>query len=424
MMKEGTPSHKIAKYLVGDANSVIIFPGYLDPKSEGYKLLNNKVYEINNETFDVKCKVDKVQFSAHASKKDLENLLLEIKPQSSIYIHGDKSAVDNMQKFSEKNNIVSSAPLFNGEETIVVQNNSDIKLIQTGKTNAVIILVGTSVITNYQREKNCKDYTEEELLQFLYEKDSAETNTIKKLLKDKKISKNNVFYFIATDTDKGKTASTVLMQYLKDNFDVNYAEIKFIRHLTDNADEIQSKGITNFIDVVTNIISEHNDACIIATGGYKVEMSFATLIGLIYSKKVLYIHEDFNTIIETPIIPFVPDFSEYMIYKEDIEKLLKASPSKENNNKYKSLPKTIKDLLIQEKKTGIFKLSAMGKIISNFSFHIKNKENNIIIDKNNIIENLWNIDNENKNLTLDNMKNVDFAKKNKNNITKSLCKTH
>ena len=411
MMKEGSHSHKIAKYLIEDEKSVIIFPGYLDSKSEGYKLLNQKIYQVNNEQFDVKCKVDKVQFSAHASRKDLENLLLEIKPQSSIYIHGDKPAVDNMQKFSEKNNIVSSAPLFNGEETIIVQNNSDIKLIQTGKTNAVIILVGTSVITNYLRDKKDNSYTEEQLLDYLNKKDSAETNTIKKLLKDKKISKDDVFYFIATDTDKGKTASTVLMQYLQDNFDVNYAETKFVRHLTDNAEEIQSKGITNFIDVVTNIISEHNDACIIATGGYKVEMSFATLIGLIYSKKVLYIHEDFNTIIETPLIPFVPDFSEYMVYKEDIDKLLKTSPNKASNNKYKSLPKTIKELLIQEKKTGIFKLSAMGKIISNFSSHIKNKENNIITDKKNIIEDLWEIDNESQNITLDNMKNTDFAKK-------------
>lgn len=411
MLKEGTPSHRIAKYLIGEPDNVIIFPGYLDPKSEGHKLLNNKKYKINNKEFDVKCKTDKVQFSAHASRKDLENLLLEIQPQSSIYVHGDKQAVNNMQKFSQENNIVSCAPIFNGEQTIVVQNNTDVRLFQTGKTNAVIILVGTSVITNYLRDKKSNEYTEEDLLEYLNKKDSAETNTIKKLLKGNKISKDDIFYFIATDTPKGKTASSVLTQYLKNKININYAETKTVRHLTDNAEEIQSKGITNFIDIVTNIISEHNDACIIATGGYKVEMSFATLIGLIYAKKVLYIHEDFNTIIETPQIPFVPDFSEYSIYKDDIEKLLKATPSKKNNNTYKKLPQTIKNLLTQSKRTGIFRLSALGKIVSNFSMHVQNKEQNIRIDKNKIIDDLWNIDSEQNKITLDDMKYADFAKK-------------
>lgn len=419
MLKEGSPSHRIAKYLINDPANVIIFPGYLDPKSEGFNLLNNRKYNEKNKSYNVKCKTDKVQFSAHASKKDLEQFLLEIQPQSSMYIHGDKQAVENMQKFSQQHNIISCAPVFNGEQTIVVQDNTDIKLLQTGKTNAVIVLVGTSVITNYLKENKNSEYTEEDLFAFLNKKDSAETNTIKKLLKDKKISKDDIFYFIATDTVKGKMASNVLMKYLKDNINVNYVETKIVRHLTDEAEEIQSKGITNFIDIVTNIISEHNDACIIATGGYKVEMSFATLIGLIYSKKVLYIHEDFNTIIETPQIPFIPDFSEYSIYKEDIDKLLKTSPSNANNNKYKKLPQTIKNLLSREKRTGVFKLSALGKIVSNFNAHIKNKEQNIKINNDSIINDLWDFDNEPQNITLDNMKYADFAKK-----LKSILQNH
>lgn len=410
MMKTGTPSHRIASYLVGDKNSTIIFPGYLDPQSEGANLFNNRKYRIKNKNIDVLCKVDKIQFSSHASKNDLEKLLLEIKPASSIYIHGDEDSVQNMQNFSKDNNIESSAPLFNGESTIVLQNKSNVKLIQTGKTNAVITIMGTSVITNYLRNKNHEKYSQEDLFNYIDEKESAETETIKKLIKQNKISINDCFYLITTDTPKGKIASNVIKQYLQDKLNINYVEINFIRHLTEEAAEIQSKGITNFIDIVTNIINEHKDACIVATGGFKVEMSFATLIGLIYSKPIFYIHEMFSTIIETPQLPFVPDFSEYKIYRDDIDFLLRATPSKENNNKYKSLPPTVQKMLVQSKKTGIFEFTTIGKIVSNFYNHQQTKKDKIIINQDAIITDLWNIVDENKKITLNDMKDYALAK--------------
>ena len=67
--------------------------------------------------------------------------------------------------------------------------------------------------------------------------------------------------------------------------------------------ETFQKGLANLIQEIANILSNHKNVRICATGGFKPETAIATLLGFMAKAPVYYIHESFGQQIHLPAIP-------------------------------------------------------------------------------------------------------------------------
>ncbi len=86
-----------------------------------------------------------------------------------------------------------------------------------------------------------------------------------------------------------------------------------------------------------------------ATGGFKAEIAYATLVGLLFDTPVFYIHEAFRDIIEMPPTPIGWDYSLLADYEEFFAWLSKELRSTgEVDERLRGLPSKIRLLLTEE----------------------------------------------------------------------------
>src|SRR5207302_378624 len=84
--------------------------------------------------------------------------------------------------------------------------------------------------------------------------------------------------------------------------DLNYTESRFkLRGLR--------SLVATLIDLIRRQRKEGREVHINATGGFKAEIAYATLVGLLFDVRVYYIHEAFHDIIEMPPTPISWDYS-------------------------------------------------------------------------------------------------------------------
>ena len=116
MMIENTPSAMIARTMVKETRHGIFFVGYLDHETLGYKLLHSQpgdVLKFANGYPSTEVRLANIQrydFSAHAPRAALCNVIEHIKPKNVIYIHGDTDALAWMQE-NTGNGFTSHVPL-------------------------------------------------------------------------------------------------------------------------------------------------------------------------------------------------------------------------------------------------------------------------------------------------------------------------
>ena len=102
MMLENTPSAMIAQEMVQHPRHGILFVGYVDPETLGYRLLNSQPgdrlqFAIGHPETEVRIStVKRLHFSAHAPRNALLRSIERIAPRNVVFIHGDPEAIDWM----------------------------------------------------------------------------------------------------------------------------------------------------------------------------------------------------------------------------------------------------------------------------------------------------------------------------------------
>lgn len=96
-MLNGGKSIAYAKQLVANPKNLIAITGYQAEGTPGRALedLNseNRMWFLNDERFDVKCRVKRYSLSAHADKNELIDLVHKVKPREKLFlVHGDAKA--------------------------------------------------------------------------------------------------------------------------------------------------------------------------------------------------------------------------------------------------------------------------------------------------------------------------------------------
>jgi len=179
----------------------------------------------------------------------------------------------------------------------------------------ILTTVGASLLTNARRDER-----EHDLANYLRhtpaDKASAETNSLSRLLQE-----DDRIVFLHSDTDEGKLCAETLRSFYSNQGyqaevvpvpDLNYTESRFkmrgLRSL-----------VATMIKQIQNECKAGRKVLINATGGFKAEIAYATLVGLLFNVPVYYIHEAFRDIIEMPPTPIKWDYSLIADYEKFFE---------------------------------------------------------------------------------------------------------
>lgn len=393
MMVEETVSARIARRILPRENDSIIFSGYQAPGTKGYDVLKAPTgSDIFFKEDDIPHKVTIktphryiVRFSAHASRQDLVDIAENFQPELTALIHGDKEATQTMAKILHKKNFRTELP--EAGETLLLQRNGEAQNISFREKEAIIITVGTSLIGNAKRA-GVDTTNGNELSKFLQnafnesKAPSAEIQSLREL----RLKGIEYLYFIATDSEEGKIAAELQsLFYQEQGF---RSSTVLIPGLTQNYEEFQSRGLPNFIHNMVRLLNVHQGKVkVLATGGFKAQTGFATLLGTMMGAPVYYIHEDFAHLIQFPAFPVSPDLREYELLHHSIETILNSpSPEKQKNILENSIPPAFQ-FIFQEKKEGGYFLNPSGELLKHLfiaSLNRKRKSIRLFAAKNQV----------------------------------------
>lgn len=96
-MLTGGASAWYAKHLVTDKKNAVYLTGYQDEESPGKKLLalaagEEDTLDIDGESYQVNCQVDKFGLSAHADASEMTRFIETLNPTYTLLVHGDDDA--------------------------------------------------------------------------------------------------------------------------------------------------------------------------------------------------------------------------------------------------------------------------------------------------------------------------------------------
>ncbi|NQU79548.1 MBL fold metallo-hydrolase [Candidatus Woesearchaeota archaeon] len=109
-MLTGGPIMTYLKYLHADPKNSILLTGYQAEGTNGRLLLEEGNIFIDGELKKVRCNVKHFDFSAHAGKSQLKDIVRVAKPKNVFFVHGEKKSVSELHDWASALNMRSFAP--------------------------------------------------------------------------------------------------------------------------------------------------------------------------------------------------------------------------------------------------------------------------------------------------------------------------
>ena len=211
----------------------------------------------------------------------------------------------------------------------------------------ILTTVGISLLSPHKHDGETLNY--DQLINYLREADpvaaSAETHSLSHILK-----KEDRIIFLHSETKNGELCAKALSWYYK--YQKYNATIEKIPNLTYAESSFKVKGLRSFVSTMIELVREHkatSEVLINATGGFKAEMAYANLIGLLFDVPVFYIYEAFQDIIMMPSPPIGWDYSLLANYEEFFEWIDDDYRKTSEVNKWlQNLPEEVRFLLEEE----------------------------------------------------------------------------
>ncbi len=214
----------------------------------------------------------------------------------------------------------------------------------------ILTTVGTSLLTNLRRDQSVARPGRQHLVRYLRqtppERACAETNSLTRLVQE-----GDRIIFLHSQTDEGRLCAEALASHyegqrfstrLQEVADLTYAENRF-----------KLRGLRSLVATMIALLRQERaqgrEVLINATGGFKAEIAYATLVGLLFDVPVYYIHEAFRDIIAMPPAPISWDYTIIADHDEFFEWLHENFRlSREVEARLRHLPSEIHLLLAEE----------------------------------------------------------------------------
>ena len=241
--------------------------------------------------------------------------------------------------------------------------------------------VGTSLKSNAERQGR-KGTDIADLTQFIREVGevpaSAETNSLSRIIRD-----GDQIIFFYSETEEGRLCAEALSQYY--NRKGIRATERAISGLSYAHEVFAMKGLRRLVDSLIDEIRLSRrmgtEPVIVATGGFKAEIAYATLVGLLFKVPVYYIHEIFKDVIEMPPVPVDWDYRLLAECEEFFEWLQEEIRRTEKVEKrLQNLPPEIRLFLIDDDE-GYTWLSPAGEVYYRYYSEIKQQAASVMISQ-------------------------------------------
>ncbi|MFC1691683.1 MBL fold metallo-hydrolase [Nanoarchaeota archaeon] len=109
-MLSGGPILSYLTTIADDPNSRMILTGYQGRNTNGRLLLEKGYVKDRNKDVKINCEISHFDFSAHAGKEQLQELIKKINPQQLLINHGDPAAIDSLAEWANSENIKTTIP--------------------------------------------------------------------------------------------------------------------------------------------------------------------------------------------------------------------------------------------------------------------------------------------------------------------------
>lgn len=239
-------------------------------------------------------------------------------------------------------------------------------------TTGTALLTNTNIFKNnkYENILDIPDKDIEEFIRYNIEKNtetriSAEVNStlqLDKYLKDKENKKIDIVHLIFSDTEEMKKQKDFLIKYFeKKGFEVAHT---IISKLTYKEKQFKMEGLRSFINELTKLIDNYKtkqyEVVMNATGGFKAEIAYATVLSQLRHIETFYIYEKFNEIIPLPYLPLNLDVEYWSKYENIFEKFEKGVLDKECDKILSYVPQGFR-FLIEKKEDNKWYLNPAGE---------------------------------------------------------------
>ena len=230
----------------------------------------------------------------------------------------------------------------------------------------ILTTTGLSLYQNAKREYQTNQPTDDQMRQYLRtnpDRASSEANSLLKFAKP-----DDDLVLLHTQTPDAIRCTSLLHDYFSSK---GYKRIRLVQlEFKGDAQHIETTGLRSLIDALINEIEgaqrKQTDVVINATAGFKAQVVYSTMIGMIYQVPVKYIHEEFRSLVTFNPIALEWDTSIFLTY-EAFFKWIDAEPRtcQEVESYLKGLPdrERIEALLTSPDADGLVYLSYMGEAL-------------------------------------------------------------
>ena len=102
-MLQGGPVMHYLKHFWHDPRSAIFLTGYQCKRTNGRNLLDHGYVYLKGWRTEVKCQVEKYDFSGHSDREQLEAYIKKVNPREALIIqHGDPESVESLASWAKK----------------------------------------------------------------------------------------------------------------------------------------------------------------------------------------------------------------------------------------------------------------------------------------------------------------------------------
>ncbi len=116
-MLGGGPAVRYLRDMKDEGSSKVIFSGYLIEGTPGRNIMQTGIFENQDEGFEVKCQLHRIDLSAHSGKSDLLEIIERTEPELVVCVHGD-SCMEFAKDIKNTLGIDAIAPK-NGDEVSI-----------------------------------------------------------------------------------------------------------------------------------------------------------------------------------------------------------------------------------------------------------------------------------------------------------------
>jgi putative CRISPR-associated protein (TIGR02619 family) len=227
----------------------------------------------------------------------------------------------------------------------------------------ILTTTGISLFTNTGRKLDTQEPTDDQMRQYLRmepERASAEANSLLQIAQF-----NDQIVLLHTDTVEARKCAELLQEFFGNR---GFKHIRLIAlQFQEDEQHIETLGIRNLVNTLIDEVEKarkiNEEVVINATAGFKAQIVYSTMIGMLYQVPVKYIYEQFHRIVTFNPIPLDWDTSLFLTYNwffrwvddefrfySEVELKLKDLPDGER----------IRTLLTLPDKDGYVFLSPMG----------------------------------------------------------------